>query len=109
MVLRQNNNELLPLTSYQTAAVIGPLADDKASQVGAWAGNGQARDAAGPLGGRVATLGDGYVLYAKGGDIPPFEKGLAAGVASPAPTSATGAAGVATSNKPASIEDAVSP
>jgi beta-glucosidase len=88
--------------------VIGPLADNKASQLGSWAGNGQAKDAVTPLEGIVAKLGTGHVLYAKGVDIPPFEKGLAAGVAAPAPTSATGAAGVETSNKPASIEDAVS-
>jgi beta-glucosidase len=108
MVLLQNNNDLLPLKKGQTVAVIGPLADDKASQLGSWAGNGQAKDAVTPLEGIVAKLGKGHVLYAKGVDIPPFEKGLAAGVAAPAPTSATGAAGVETSNKPASIEDAVS-
>jgi beta-glucosidase len=108
MVLLQNNNDVLPLKKEQTVAVIGPLADDKASQLGSWAGNGQAKDAVTPLEGIVAKLGTGHVLYAKGVDIPPFEKGLAAGVAAPAPTSATGAAGVETSNKPASIEDAVS-
>ncbi len=108
MVLLQNNNDLLPLKKEQTVAVIGPLADDKASQLGPWAGNGQAIDAVTPLEGIVAKLGKGHVLYAKGVDIPPFEKGLAAGVAAPAPVSATGAAGVETSNKPASIEDAVS-
>jgi beta-glucosidase len=108
MVLLQNNNDVLPLKREQTVAVIGPLADDKASQLGSWAGNGQAKDAVTPLEGIVAKLGTGHVLYAKGVDIPPFEKGLAAGVAAPAPTSATGAAGVETSNKPASIEDAVS-
>ncbi|MGH9514484.1 MAG: glycoside hydrolase family 3 C-terminal domain-containing protein, partial [Terriglobales bacterium] len=108
MVLLQNNNDLLPLKKEQTVAVIGPLADDKASQLGSWAGNGQAKDAITPLEGITAKLGKGHVLYAKGVDIPPFEKGLAAGVAAPAPISATGAAGVQTSNKPASIEDAVS-
>ena len=108
MVLLQNNNDLLPLKKEQTVAVIGPLADDKASQLGSWAGNGQAKDAVTPLEGIIAKLGKEHVLYAKGVDIPPFEKGLAAGVAAPAPTSATGAAGVETSNKPASIENAVS-
>jgi beta-glucosidase len=108
MVLLQNNNELLPLKKEQTVAVIGPLADDKASQLGPWAGNGQAIDAVTPLEGITAKLGKGHVLYAKGVDIPPFEKALGAGVAAPAPISATGAAGVQTSNKPASIEDAVS-
>lgn len=108
MVLLQNNNDFLPLKKNQTVAVIGPLADDKASQLGPWAGNGQAKDAVTPLEGIVAKLGKGHVLYAKGVDIPPFEKGLAAGVAAPAPISATGAADVETSNKSASIEDAVS-
>ncbi|HEX3104410.1 MAG TPA: beta-glucosidase BglX [Terriglobales bacterium] len=108
MVLLQNNNDLLPLKKAQTVAVIGPLADDKASQLGSWAGNGQAKDAVTPLEGIVTKLGKEHVLYAKGVDIPPFEKGLAAGVAAPAPTSATGAAGVETSNKAATIEDAVS-
>jgi beta-glucosidase len=107
MVLLQNNNDLLPLKKGQTVAVIGPLANDKASQLGPWAGNGQAKDAVTPLEGIVAKLGKDHVLYAKGVDIPPFEKGLGAGVAAPAPPSATGAAEVATSNKPASIEDAV--
>ena len=107
MVLLQNNNDVLPLKKVQTVAVIGPLADDKASQLGPWAGNGQAKDAVTPLEGIVAKLGKDHVLYAKGVDIPPFESGLGAGVAAPAPTSATGVAGVETSNKPASIEDAV--
>lgn len=108
MVLLQNTNDLLPMKSNQTVAVIGPLADDKASQLGAWAGNGQAKDAVTPLEGIVAKLGKEHVLYAKGVDIPPFERGLAAGVAAPAPISATGVAGIETSNKPASIADAVS-
>jgi beta-glucosidase len=108
MVLLQNNHDLLPLKKNQTVAVIGPLADDKASQLGPWAGDGQAKDAITPLEGIVAKLGKGHVLYAKGVDIPPFERGLAAGVAAPAPVSATGVAGVETSNKPANIQDAVS-
>jgi len=108
MVLLQNNNDLLPLKKDQTVAVIGPLAEDKASQLGAWAGNGQAKDAVTPLEGIAAKLARGHVLYSKGVDIQPFERGLAAGVAAPAPSSATGAVGVETSSKPASIEDAVS-
>ena len=107
MVLLQNNNDLLPLKSNQTVAVIGPLADDKASQLGPWAGDGQAKDAVTPLEGITAKLGKEHVLYAKGVDIPPFERDLAAGVAAPAPISATGASGVETSDKPASIEEAV--
>ena len=107
MVLLQNNSDILPLSKSNAVAVIGPLADDKASQLGPWAGNGQAKDAVTPLEGIVAKLGKEHVLYAKGVDIPPFEGGLAAGVAAPAPASATGAQGAGNSDKPASISDAV--
>jgi beta-glucosidase len=107
MVLLQNNSDILPLSKGKTVAVIGPLADDKASQLGPWAGNGQAKDAVTPLEGIVAKLGKEHVLYAKGLDIPPFESGLAAGVAAPAPPSATGVRGIENSSKPASISDAV--
>src|SRR5581483_8205797 len=107
MVLLQNNGDLLPLKKNQTVAVIGPLANDKASQLGSWAGAGQAKDAVTPLEGVVAKLGRNRVLYAKGVDIPPFEKGLAAGVAAPAPASAMGVSGAESEGKPASIDDAV--
>lgn len=107
MVLLQNKGDLLPLKKNQTVAVIGPLANDKASQLGSWAGNGQAKDAVTPLDGIAAKLGNAHVIYAKGVDIPPYESGLAAGVAAPAPPSATGVAGVETEGKPASIDDAV--
>src|SRR5260370_30482423 len=49
IVLLQNKNDFLTLNRKQTIAVIGPLADDKASQLGSWAGNGQAKDAVTPL------------------------------------------------------------
>jgi beta-glucosidase len=107
LVLLQNHNDLLPLSRKQTIAVIGPLANDKASQLGPWAGNGQAADAVTPLEALRQKMGNDHVLYAKGVDIPPFESGLAAGVAAPAPASATGVTGGETENKPASIEDAV--
>ena len=107
MVLLQNSHDLLPLNKNQTIAVIGPLADDKASQLGSWAGNGQAKDAITPLAGLREKMGADHVLYAKGVDIPPFEKALGAGVAAPAPPSATGVGNAETDNKPASIEDAV--
>jgi beta-glucosidase len=107
LVLLQNNNDLLPLNRKQTIAVIGPLANDKPSQLGPWAGNGQAVDAITPLQAFRQKMGNHHVLYAKGVDIPPFEGGLAAGVAAPAPTSATGVTGGETENNPASIEDAV--
>jgi beta-glucosidase len=107
LVLLQNNNEVLPLNRKQTIAVIGPLANDKASQLGPWAGNGQAVDAITPLAAFRQKMGDDHVLYAKGVDIPPFEIGLGAGVAAPAPTSATGVKDSEIENKPASIDDAV--
>jgi beta-glucosidase len=106
MVLLQNRGGILPLSKSQTVAVIGPLAADKASQLGSWAGNGQAKDAIAPLEAIIAVLGKEHVLYAKGVDIPPYEGGLAAGVAAPAPASATGVVGT-DSGKPASIEEAV--
>jgi beta-glucosidase len=107
MVLLQNKNDLLPLSRKGTLAVIGPLADDKASQLGSWAGNGQAKDAVTPLQALREKLGNEHVLYAKGVDIPPYESGLAAGVAAPAPSSATGVAGAESDHRPASIADAV--
>jgi beta-glucosidase len=106
MILLQNKNDVLPLSRKQTVAVIGPLADDKAAQLGSWAGDGQAKDAITPLRAFREKLGTNHVFYAKGVDIPPFEKGLAAGVA-PAPPSATGAKAAESDNRPASIEDAV--
>ena len=107
MVLLQNRKNVLPLKRKQTIAVIGPLADDKASQLGSWAGDGQAKDVITPLEALRDKFGSNHVNYAKGVDIPPFEKGLAAGTAAPAPTSATGVGNVPSDNRPASIEDAV--
>ena len=107
LVLLQNNNDVLPLNRKQTIAIIGPLANDKASQLGPWAGNGQAVDAITPLAAFRQKMGDDHVLYAKGVDIPPYESGLAAGVAPPAPPSASGVKDSDVENKPASIDDAV--
>jgi beta-glucosidase len=107
MVLLQNKNDVLPLNRKQTIAVIGPLANDKSSQLGPWAGNGQAVDAVTPLEALRQKMGNDHVLYAKGVDIPPFESGLAAGVAPPAPPSAMGVKNIETENRPASIPDAV--
>ncbi len=107
LVLLQNKNDVLPLNRKQTIAVIGPLANDKSSQLGPWAGNGQAADAVTPLAAFRQKMGSNHVLYAKGVDIPPFESGLAAGVAAPAPPSATGVKNVDTESRPASIPEAV--
>src|SRR5436305_3956145 len=107
LVLLQNKNDVLPLNRKQTIAVIGPLANDRSSQLGPWAGNGQAVDAITPLAAYRQKMGDDHVLYAKGVNIQTFESGLAAGVGAPAPPSATGVKSVETENKPASIPDAV--
>lgn len=107
LVLLQNKNNVLPLNRNQTIAVIGPLADDKSSQLGPWAGAGQAADAITPLAAFRQKMGNDHVLYAKGVDIPPYESGLAAGVAPPAPPSATGVGNTEVDNRPASIPDAV--
>jgi beta-glucosidase len=107
LVLLQNKNDVLPLNRKQTIAVIGPLANDKSSQLGPWAGNGQAADAVTPLEAFRQKMGNDHVLYAKGVDIPPFESGLAAGVAAPAPPSAMGVKNIETENRPTSIPDAV--
>lgn len=107
MVLLQNKNNLLPLNRKQTIAVIGPLANDQSSQLGPWAGNGQAADAITPLQAFRQKMGDDHVIYAKGVDIPSFESGVGAGVAAPAPATATGVKNTESENKPASIEDAV--
>jgi beta-glucosidase len=107
MILLQNRGDLLPLKKNQTIAVIGPLADDKAAQLGPWAGNGQAKDAVTPLDGIAEKIGKDHVIYAKGVDIPPFEKGLAAGEAAPAPSTATGVRGTETRSRHVTIEDAV--
>jgi beta-glucosidase len=107
VVLLQNNGDILPLSRQKMVAVIGPLADDKASQLGSWAGNGQAKDAVTPLEGIVAKIGEQHVIYEKGVDIPSYEKGQEAGTAAPAPASALGASNIRRSNKAASIDDAV--
>ena len=106
MVLLQNKNSLLPLNRKETIAVIGPLANDKSSQLGPWAGNGRAIDAVTPLEAFRQKMGADHVLYAKGVEIPRFESALGAGVA-PAPPSATGVQNLETDTKPASIADAV--
>jgi beta-glucosidase len=67
IVLLKNDGQLLPLGSRaHTIAVIGPLADDKASALGSWPGRGDPRDAVTPLEGIKARAGSVSVLYAKG-------------------------------------------
>jgi len=109
VILLKNQKGLLPLSkSVKTIAVIGPLADDPADQLGSWAGNGRAEDVITPLAGIKAKLPKAQVIYAKGVDVPSFEReGPGQAGAAPAPLSATGVAGVATSAGPEGIEKAV--
>jgi beta-glucosidase len=109
IVLLKNQNNVLPLSKkIKTLAVIGPLADDKADQLGPWAGAGKAEDAITPLAGIKAKIPGSTVLYQFGTEIPPFEKpGSNPIVAAPAPVSATGVSAHVQAEKPASIEEAV--
>ena len=110
MILLKNEN-LLPLDkSTKTIAVIGPLADDKASQLGSWVGNGQALYAVSPLEGIHAKLPNAQIFYSAGVTLESLSPRVITGglVAVPAPSSATGAAGVNAATGPTSIEDAVS-
>ena len=67
LVLLKNDAARLPLGSgVKTIAVIGPLADDKASALGSWSGRGDPRDAVTPLEGIKARAGSATVSYAKG-------------------------------------------
>jgi beta-glucosidase len=108
MILLRNENALLPLKKEtKTIAVIGPLADSKADQLGSWASNGRADDAVTPLEGIKAKLPQSQVLYAKGVEITSMEKQTPGGTA-PAPATATGAVATGSSGGTASITDAVS-
>jgi beta-glucosidase len=106
LVLLKNDNDTLPLTrATKTVAVIGPLADDKANQLGPWAGDGRAEDAITPLAALRARLADARVVYAKGVDLVPYAPIVMPGA--PAPKSAAGVAGAAPSGEPARLEQAV--
>jgi beta-glucosidase len=108
LVLLKNQDDLLPLKrEVKSIAVLGPLANDRANQLGSWVGNGQAQDAVTPLEGLKARLPNALLLYAKGAEIPSFEKGASPLVAAPAPATATGATGTGEASGPAKIEDAV--
>jgi beta-glucosidase len=108
MILLRNENGLLPLKKEtKTIAVIGPLADSKADQLGSWVSNGRADDAVTPLEGIKAKLPQSEVLYAKGVEIRSMEKQAPGGTA-PAPATATGAVATGSSGGTASLADAVS-
>lgn len=107
IVLLKNQNNILPLNKNAgTIAVIGPLADDQADQLGPWAGQGKAEDAITPLQGIKARVPNANVIYAKGVDIEDFPNNRMVSGAAPAPVTATGAGGVHGSGT-ASIPDAV--
>ena len=71
MVLLKNEREALPLSkAVRSIAVIGPLADDKRTPLGWWAGDGKAEDTVTPLAGIKAKVSpETKVNYAKGCDI----------------------------------------
>jgi beta-glucosidase len=111
MVLLKNDKNLLPLDkSVKTIALIGPLADDKANQMGSWVGNGRAQDAITPLEGIKAKLSNTKILASRGVELdlqgPHYDSGATG--AAPAPMTATGAANANIAMGPTSIEDAVS-
>ena len=65
VVLLKNEGNLLPLAkSVARVAVIGPLADSPADQIGAWAMDGRAEDVETALSALRARLGTERVLYA---------------------------------------------
>ena len=109
LILLKNQGNLLPLANIRRLAVIGPLANDKANQLGSWAGQGRAEDAITPLNGIKARFTSGQVLYAKGVDLRPLGPHDTAGAtgAAPAPSTATGAIAAGTESGHATIEDAV--
>src|SRR5947199_152991 len=67
IVLLKNDGQRLPLgAGVKTIAVIGPLADDKVSALGSWAGRGDPQDAVTPLEGIKQRAGSVSVVYEKG-------------------------------------------
>lgn len=70
-VLLKNDRETLPIRKgLKRIAVIGPLADDAQSVIGAWSGDGRKQDAVSLLAGIKAAVPPGTkVAYAKGCNI----------------------------------------
>jgi beta-glucosidase len=69
IVLLKNEERLLPIDKANVTrlAVIGPLADDKEAQLGAWVLDGRADECRTPLAAIRETAGDGAeVIYASG-------------------------------------------
>ncbi|MCU0485931.1 MAG: glycoside hydrolase family 3 C-terminal domain-containing protein [Anaerolineales bacterium] len=69
MVLLKNNDRILPLKQDQKIALIGPLADNRADLLGAWAIMGQASDVRTVLEGFQAYLPADSLLYTPGCSI----------------------------------------
>ena len=110
MVLVKNENGLLPLDKgIKTIALIGPLADDKANQLGSWVANGRAQDAVTPHEGIKTKLPNATILVSRGVDLdlrgPHYDSGATG--AAPAPSTATGVSGEPATG-PMSVDDAVS-
>jgi len=110
IVLLRNEKNLLPLDkNTKTIAVIGPLANDRADQLGSWVGDARVEGTVSPLEGIKAAAPNAQLLYAKGVDIEPYQKFEWGGLSpAPAPTSATGVKEIAEPAGPPSIESAVS-
>jgi beta-glucosidase len=67
MVLLKNARNVLPLAAgVAKVAVIGPLADSQADQVGTWSMDAQVNDAETPLAALRRLLGDARVVYSPG-------------------------------------------
>ena len=109
LVLLKNEGNLLPLPkSGKKIAVIGPMANDQAVQLGSWVGRGQAVDAVSPLMGIESKMPQQPVLHARGIDMRSLETAATRETgAAPAPTGATGAAATGQETGPATIENGV--
>jgi len=110
IVLLKNQGNLLPLDKHvKSLAVIGPLADDKATQLGSWAAQGQAKDAVTPLEGIRGKTGNTPIFFAEGvtlASLIPRQETTSI-LAAPAPSTAIGALGINVNRGPTSIQDAV--
>jgi len=110
IVLLKNEGNLLPLDRHvKSLAVIGPLADDKATQLGSWAAQGQAKDAITPLEGIRSKTGNTPIFFAEGVTLDSLvpRKEATTILAAPAPSTAVGAPGISVNRGPTSIRDAV--
>jgi len=109
IVLLKNAEGVLPLDKgTKTIALIGPLVDDKANQLGAWVANGRAQDAVTPHEGIAAKAPNATILVSRGVALdlrgPHYDSGATG--AAPAPSTATGVA-TEVATGPMSIDDAV--